>query len=463
MDLLRQPLIGALIRWRHLRRVLQGTLAIVAGVAVAHGLFGPQIAPRNLATVLTSIHWRGLLILAIVAAGNLFCTACPMVLARDAGRRFVRPRLTWPRRLRGKWIGLGLLVAILFSYELFDLWGEPRATAWLILGYFAAALLVDLLFTGASFCKHVCPIGQFNFVASTLAPTTLRVRELETCATCRTFDCIKGRHDQRGCELGLFLPAKVGNLDCTMCFDCVHACPHDNIAVATCIPGDEWLDTGWRSSLGVLSRRTDLAALALTFVFGSLLDAFVMTAPAVVVERWLAGAMGIQAEAPPLAILFITGLLLLPVAFVGAAAAGTRRLTGDRKPLTAHAIPFVYAMVPFGVGVWLAHYGFHLLTGLLTLVPVTQSAAIDLLGHAALGEPAWHWSGLRSGAVFPVQLGFVLVGTAGSLGLTQAMAQRDYASGRSAVPWMILLGVLAAAAIWILMQPMDMRGLAGAA
>jgi len=96
-------------------------------------------------------------------------------------------------------------------------------------------------------------------------------------------------------------------------------------------------------------------------------------------------------------------------------------------------------------------------------VPVTQSAAIDLLGHAALGEPAWHWSGLRSGAVFPVQLGFVLVGTAGSLGLTQAMAQRDYASGRSAVPWMILLGVLAAAAIWILMQPMDMRGLAGAA
>jgi polyferredoxin len=32
---------------------------------------------------------------------------------------------------------------------------------------------------------------------------------------------------------------KVGNLDCTMCLDCVHACPHDNIALVTRIPGAE--------------------------------------------------------------------------------------------------------------------------------------------------------------------------------------------------------------------------------
>ena len=49
------------------------------------------------------------------------------------------------------------------SYELFDLWALPAATAWLVIGYFAAALLVDTLFSGAAFCKHVCPVGQFNF------------------------------------------------------------------------------------------------------------------------------------------------------------------------------------------------------------------------------------------------------------------------------------------------------------
>ena len=64
---------------------------------------------------------------------------------------------------------------------------------------------------------------------------------------------------------------------------------------------------------------------------------------------------------------------------------------------------------------WLAHYGFHFLTGALTVVPVTQSAAIDLMGWPALGEPLWRWAGMRPGAVLPIQLGCIVLGTIGSL------------------------------------------------
>jgi hypothetical protein len=39
-----------------------------------------------------------------------------------------------------KWIGIALFAAVLFIYELYDLWALPRATAWLVLGYFAVAL-----------------------------------------------------------------------------------------------------------------------------------------------------------------------------------------------------------------------------------------------------------------------------------------------------------------------------------
>src|SRR5262245_44400032 len=111
MDILRQPIVGPLLRWRHVRLLFQVVLLVVAAAVVLHGLLGPQLAPRNLATVLTSIHWRGLLIVAIAILGNLFCTACPMVLARDIGRRVFHPAWRWPRRLRGKWLGLALLVA----------------------------------------------------------------------------------------------------------------------------------------------------------------------------------------------------------------------------------------------------------------------------------------------------------------------------------------------------------------
>ena len=348
MDVLRLPVVGPLLRWRHVRVLLQAVLLVVAGIVVGHGLFGTQVAPRNLATVLTSIHWRGFLVLALVVVGNLFCTACPMILVRDAGRRLVPPRFSWPRRLRRKWVGLGLLVLVLFSYELFDLWEQPSATAWLVLGYFGLALLVDLQFKGASFCKYVCPIGQFNFIGFTMAPTELQVRDTETCRGCRTFDCIKGRRTvvepirvvQRGCELGLFLPGKVGNLDCTLCLDCVRACPHDNIALATRVPGLELLDTRRRSGIGRLSGRPDIAALAVVFAFAALLNAFAMTAPAFALEHSIAGLMHVTSEAVVLGLLYGIALLFVPAAMLLAAAAATRAVAGTvAQPLGGHGKP----------------------------------------------------------------------------------------------------------------------------
>jgi hypothetical protein len=113
--------------------------------------------------------------------------------------------------------------------------------------------------------------------------------------------------------------------------------------------------------------------------------------------------------------------------------------------------------------VWLAHYGFHLLTGILTAVPVTQSAAIDLFGWAALGGPAWRWAGMQPGSVYPIQLGFVLLGACGSIALVQATSRRDYPrrSALAAAPWLAAILVLASTALWILNQAMEMRGLDG--
>jgi polyferredoxin len=472
VDLLRLPLLGSYLRWRHARLTLQLVVLAIAAAVVAHGLFGPQLAPRNLATVLTSIHWRGLLIVALLAAGNLFCTGCPMILVRDVGRRFYHPALRWPRWLRGKWIAIALLVLVLFAYELFDLWSQPRATAWLVLAYFGVALVIDVLFAGASFCKHVCPIGQFNFTASTMSPTELTVRNVATCRTCHTADCIKGRYEpprtgqparqlvQRGCELGLFLPVKVGNLDCTMCLDCVHACPHDNIALSTRLPGAEILETRRRSGIGRLQQRADFATLALVFTFAALLNAFAMTSPAYAAEQRLATMLGVRSEAPALLALFAIGLVIVPALLLGAAAVLTRGLTrASSSSVWSTVARYAFALVPVGFGVWLAHYGFHLLTGFATVVPVTQVAAIDAFGRAVLGEPAWHWVGMQPGSVFPIQLGLVLLGAAGSFGLVHATSAREYPMmpSRASVPWIAVVVVLTTAALWILAQPMEMR------
>jgi hypothetical protein len=129
--------------------------------------------------------------------------------------------------------------------------------------------------------------------------------------------------------------------------------------------------------------------------------------------------------------------------------------------LGRQAVAFVYALVPFGVSIWTAHYAFHLLTGALVVVPVTQSAVIDVAGWPALGDPLWRWAGMRPGSVFPIQLGITLLGAFGSLGVLSLIAAREYPErpGRAAGPWAVMIAALTVAAIWVLYQPMDMRGL----
>ena len=486
VDLLRWPILGRLLRWRRIRFAVQLPLFALAALLVLHGLYGPDLAPKNTATLVAWVHYRGLLVLVLLAAGNFFCFACPFLLPRELARRFFSPVLNWPRRLRNKWLAVALFIAILFAYELFGLWGTPRWTAWLIVAYFATALVVDALFKHASFCKWVCPIGQFNFIASALSPLEVRVRDHAVCASCKTKDCIRGTPgppkdeagepreptgstnsrrfslpvvEQRGCELGLFQPMKVGNQDCTFCLDCVHACPHDNIGLMSREPGDELAAETSRSGVGRPHERKDLAALVLVFTFGALLNAFGMVSPVYALQAWMSLVLGTTDRASILGLLFAAVLVIEPVVLLGLAAWATRRAISDTRSLLALATRYAYSLVPLGFGVWLAHYSFHFLTGVLTIVPVAQNAFVEF-GWPVLGEPLWRWTGLRPGAVYPMELGFLGLGLLGSWIAAVRLARTDYpaAPWRACWPWFFLHLILFACGVWLMGQPMEMRG-----
>ena len=286
-------------------------MLILAIAVLLDGFLGPQLSPMNLAGVLPWTHWRGFTVIALLFAGNLFCMVCPFMLVRDFGRRWLPAKWTWPRSLRNKWLAAFLLALYLWAYEAFSLWNSPWLTAWIILSYFLAAILIDGLFQGGSFCKYVCPIGQFHFVQSLLSPLEVKVREPDVCRTCKTFDCIRGRSEQRGCELKLFQPKKKGNMDCTFCMDCVHACPHDNVGLIAVTPGKDLWNGEQRSSIGPYSTRFDLAVLVLILVFGSLANAAGMIAPvAAVLDR---ARFLFDLQRPVIVALFLPGgIFLIP-------------------------------------------------------------------------------------------------------------------------------------------------------
>jgi len=119
-DLLRVPVVGRFLRWRWSRAAMQTPLFLISAVMIWHAFFGPQLAPKNLATLLTWVHFRGLVVLLLLLGGNFFCMACPFMLPRQLARRFIAPQWTWPRWLRNKTPALTLFVGVLFVYEAVD-------------------------------------------------------------------------------------------------------------------------------------------------------------------------------------------------------------------------------------------------------------------------------------------------------------------------------------------------------
>jgi cytochrome c oxidase assembly factor CtaG len=463
-DLLNVPIIGTALRRPRFRRVLQSAMFALALIVIVDGLFGHQMSSMNLAGVLPWTHWRGLLVISLLVAGNFFCMACPFTLTRDFGRRWLPARWRWPKRLRSKWLAVGLLAAYLWAYEAFSLWDSPWLTAWIVIGYFVASFLVDGLFQGASFCKYVCPIGQFNFVQSLVSPLEVKVRNQDICSSCTTYDCIRGNETQRGCELELFQPRKSGNLDCTFCLDCVHACPHQNVGIIAITPGSQLIHDRYRSSLGRLSQRTDVAALVLLLVFGAFVNAAGMIGPVMTLERTLQQRLGLESLLPVSTGLFVLTLLVVPLLLVAMCGIAWHALSGSEVRLRELLSSFALALAPLGLSMWVAHLAYHFLTGAAVVFPAAQRVASDL-GSSLLGRPNWAGAAgllpldwLPSLQILLLDGGLLLTLYAGWR-VAQRFSTRAEGTLHFVAPLAMLAVLLYAAGVWIVFQPMEMRGL----
>ena len=505
LDLFTLPGVGAFFRSRYGRQALQAVLLLVSAAILVDGFFGHQMASMNLAAVLPWTYARALFVLALLLVGNLFCMSCPFMLPRELAKKIARTlgfaRLPWPRRLRGKWLSAALLGLFFWAYEAFALWDSPLRTASLLVAYFLTALTLDSIFRGAAFCKYVCPLGQFNFVSSLLSPVTLAARSEATCTGCATRDCIAGNAAQRGCELDLFMPLKSGNLDCTLCMDCVKACPHDNIGLFVQPPARELVQIATfdpqRSSVGRYSHRADVAALALVVVAAAFASAAVMVGPvasllgqaAAVLPAWLAPTAGLALATVAPAALF--ALLLCAVLLMrrraGARGQQPGRGAGDAS-LRAQVCRWALALLPLGLGMWAAHLCFHLDTAWSSLTLALGQAARDLdrvlrPGHGTPGMVSWaaETSILSPDALLQLQLGLLDAGLLFALYLGWRIVRSNPSvpspsiadtrldgphatlgqSVATLAPWASVALLLYAAGIWLLLEPMQMRGMMG--
>jgi cytochrome c oxidase assembly factor CtaG len=461
-DLLRLPGIGRFLRWRYARLCLQIPLLLLAGVVIYDGLTGPAVSGMNLAGVLPWIHWRGLVVFGLLIVGNVFCMACPFMVPRTLARRFFPQHFTWPRVLRNKWLAVVLLIGFLWAYEAFALWDSPWLTAWIAVAYFVAALVVDSLFQGATFCKYVCPIGQFNFVQSLVSPLEVKVRRPEVCTACKTKDCIRGSSVARGCELELFLPQKSSNLDCTLCLDCIHACPHDNIGILAGPPAATLWQDPLRSGVGRFGKRTDLAVLVLILVFGGFANAAGMVGPVADWQDRLQLRLGLATPFWAVTAYYLLALTVLPLVSVACASWLSRHWGSLPASWLAVATRYVFALIPLGFAMWFSHYSFHFLTSYEAAIPSAQRFAANF--GLDLGTPDWVCACCRPVMdwlprleIFFLDVG-LLLSLYSAYRIALSTAPDLPCALKALAPWTILLLLLFAAGVWIVLQPMQMRG-----
>jgi hypothetical protein len=125
---------------------------------------------------------------------------------------------------------------------------------------------------------------------------------------------------------------------------------------------------------------------------------------------------------------------------------------------------FAPAFVPLGFSMWLTHFSYHLLTSGQTALPVIQRAATDV-GVTRFGAPDWSLSStmlafdwLPSLQLLLLDLGLLLTLYTGWRLASRFRLSFARTLGLAA-PWAALGFVLYSIGVWIIFQPMQMRGM----
>jgi hypothetical protein len=260
----------------------------------------------------------------------------------------------------------------------------------------------------------------------------------------------------------LFQPRKHGNLDCTFCLDCARACPHQNVGVLAMAPARQLWSDRFRSGVGHWSARPDVAALVVLLSFGAVANAGGMIEPVVTWLEQARSKLGDPSWLVMTTLYYLLALVVLPVVAIGLITSVSQAWGHLSQSRSIVATRFAFALVPFGFSMWLAHYSFHFLTSFDTIVPTTQRFIADLGGD--LGEPLWQLACCRPASSWLTHLQVLMLDCGLLMSLyvgyriAEDMALGTWRSLRAFAPWAVLIAMLFVASVWIVYQPMQMRG-----
>jgi ferredoxin len=461
LNLLDIPWVRRFFKSAWFQPVFQVPVLLIFLVIIAAGSFDIQQGDRNIATLLMWTIWWAAIIFTFVFVGRIWCMMCPFGALQDWVGRLVSMNRDFPKPLRNIYLSSLIFFGLTWWDGYSGIVNRPALTAYLLIGFFAVAGGMAVVYKGRAFCRYVCPIGGLIGIYSMFSPLELRNRYLEVCRGHKVQECIKGTEKSHPCPMFVRPMALDRNNYCNFCGECIKSCSRDNIVIRF----RSFAKDLWASSRGNL----DEALLAIVLVGISFVVTGGMVAPW---HAWMETvgrvfpfrALGIVSyaaqEKTTFLFVFTVGSLVVSPMLLLIGSIAVRKYTGPNPPLSLKQtfIQFAYMFIPVGLSMHLAHNINHLFREGSEIVPAVERLAHIVTGVGA--EPEWIVTPLMGPeAIFWLQMAIIFVMNIFSLYAGYRIAVRYF--GEKALGAFIPMAMLAVFFMlinaFILGQPMALR------
>lgn len=444
-DLLQVPIVSRIMRSRWYPGVLQVPVAAIFGLVAFQLLAGPAAAQKNAGTALMWVLWWPVLPITFVLVGRLWCAVCPFGAISDVVQKLVGVNRPVPRflKLYGLWIIDAQFLAITWSDHVWGIVESPWGSGVLLLLLTTGVILSGAFFQRRTFCRYLCFLGGLCSNYSRGGAVELRADQ-DICKNCKAkAACYNGTATQPGCPLFNFPRTMDTSANCTLCANCIKACPNDAIAVRARKP---------LSELWFLDKpKVEESFLAMAIMGIVLIQNLTMLSIWTDVLDWIKDTTGITSYPIIFTVAFVVAVGL-PVGMVALASRFAAR--GNLETTLQNFARFGYALIPLDIVAHLAHNLFHLLAE----GGVVFTSVAGLFGvSSAQASPAL----AGPGTILVLQLVILALGVAGSAYTIRRITNRRYGSvarrRATATPYMILLAVLAVLNTYLFLMPMAHR------
>ncbi len=446
-DLLEFGIVRSVFKNRKTQFISQLPAFLFLLLVVVAGFFGIQESSRNLATVSVWIIWWPLLVISLALAGRIWCLMCPVGAAGDWLQRRAFYKMVdnmfslnrkWPAKFRNLTLGAVFFLLITWADFQFDLVRSPANTAYFIVILIAVAVIIAMIFERRSFCRYACPVTGLIGLYSMFAPFGLRVKEKDTCRTCKEKYCISGNEKGYPCPVFEYPGTMEKNTYCILCTECAKTCHKNNISFNL---------RNFSSDLSTVTKiRLDEGLFIFILVGVTVFQTLVMIRPWEGLTANIMMYTGASYDSVRF-VLFIAAAVLSIMIYSFAVLVSKIRSNSFRDLFAGYS----YSFIPLGLFMFLAHSIRHLLeegTGLIQVISDPFGFGWDLFGTSGYApEPL-----LNNSNIILIQWVLMFAGLGFSITTGRNISRRFFHE-KGFVPIMVLILAFFILNLWILGQP----------